>query len=72
MNNGWDQSARARIASMGERGDWARQHVVDPVMLERRRTPLVWMTELNGPPVDFQDMSRGIEEIAFRRRIDSL
>lgn len=35
MNNGWDQSARAWIASMGERGDWGREHVLDPIMLER-------------------------------------
>jgi len=38
MNNGWDNSAQAWIDSMGERGergDWGRQHVVDPVMLAR-------------------------------------
>jgi SAM-dependent methyltransferase len=35
MSNGWDQSARAWVAAMGERGDWARQHVLDPIMLER-------------------------------------
>jgi SAM-dependent methyltransferase len=35
MSNGWYQSASAWIASMGERGDWARQHVLDPIMLER-------------------------------------
>jgi SAM-dependent methyltransferase len=35
MSNGWNQSASAWIASMGERGDWARQHVLDPIMLER-------------------------------------
>lgn len=35
MNNGWDQSASAWIAAMGERGDWAREHVLDPVMLGR-------------------------------------
>jgi SAM-dependent methyltransferase len=35
MSNGWDRSARAWIASMGEQGDWARQHVLDPVMLGR-------------------------------------
>lgn len=35
MSNGWDQSAQAWIASMGKQGDWARQHVLDPVMLGR-------------------------------------
>src|SRR6185503_7719853 len=33
MSNGWDESAAAWIASMGERGDWGREHVLDPVML---------------------------------------
>jgi SAM-dependent methyltransferase len=38
MENGWDSSARAWIESMGEqgdRGDWGRQHVLDPVMMAR-------------------------------------
>jgi SAM-dependent methyltransferase len=38
MNNGWETSAQAWIDSMGERGergDWGRQHVLDPVMMER-------------------------------------
>jgi SAM-dependent methyltransferase len=35
MGNGWDISAQAWIASIGERGDWAREHVLDPVMLGR-------------------------------------
>ena len=35
MDNGWDRSAQAWIESMGERGDWAREHVLDPVMLGR-------------------------------------
>jgi len=35
MSNDWDQSAPAWIASMGEHGDWGRQHVLDPVMLGR-------------------------------------
>jgi hypothetical protein len=29
------------------------------------RTPLVWMAEVNGLPVDFRDMSRNVQEIAF-------
>lgn len=36
MENGWDTSAQAWIQSMGERGergDWGREHVLDPVML---------------------------------------
>jgi SAM-dependent methyltransferase len=32
---GWDESAGAWIASMGERGDWSREHVLDPAMLGR-------------------------------------
>jgi SAM-dependent methyltransferase len=35
MDNGWDQSAEAWIASMGDRGDWGREHVLDPAMLGR-------------------------------------
>ncbi len=35
IGNGWDRSAQAWIDSMGERGDWAREHVLDPVMLGR-------------------------------------
>ena len=38
MDNGWEHSAQAWIDSMGERGergDWGRQHVLDPVMLAR-------------------------------------
>src|ERR1700751_5327462 len=38
MNNGWESSAQAWIDSMGERGergDWGRQHVLDPVMMAR-------------------------------------
>jgi len=40
MDNGWESSAQAWIDSMGERGergDWGRQHVLDPVMMERVR-----------------------------------
>lgn len=32
---GWDTSAEAWIASLGEAGDWARQNVLDSVMRER-------------------------------------
>ena len=35
MNDGWDDSAEAWIASLGERGDWGREHVLDPAMLAR-------------------------------------
>lgn len=34
MNNGWDRSASAWIASMGERGDFGREFVLDAPMLE--------------------------------------
>ena len=35
MGNGWEQSAAAWLDCMGETGDWGRQHVLDPLMLER-------------------------------------
>ena len=41
MNNGWDDSADAWIADMGERGDFGRRYVLDPIMLPRalRQSP---------------------------------
>ena len=38
MDNGWGSSAQAWIDAMGEggeRGDWGRRHILDPVMLAR-------------------------------------
>jgi len=35
MNNCWQASAEAWIADMGEHGDFARQYVLDPLMLSR-------------------------------------
>jgi SAM-dependent methyltransferase len=35
MNDGWETSAQAWIESIGERGDWGREHVLDPVMMAR-------------------------------------
>jgi SAM-dependent methyltransferase len=35
MDNGWGSSAQAWVDSIGERGDWGREHVLDPVMLGR-------------------------------------
>lgn len=35
MDNGWQQSASAWIADMGEDGDFGRRYVLDPVMLPR-------------------------------------
>jgi SAM-dependent methyltransferase len=35
MDSGWNISAQAWIDSIGQRGDWAREHVLDPVMLGR-------------------------------------
>jgi hypothetical protein len=29
MDNGWENSAPAWIDSVGERGDWGREHVLD-------------------------------------------
>lgn len=35
MDNGWNTSAKAWIADMGEEGDFGRRYVLDPVMLPR-------------------------------------
>jgi SAM-dependent methyltransferase len=35
MDNGWQDSADAWIADMGEHGDFGRRYVLDPVMLPR-------------------------------------
>jgi SAM-dependent methyltransferase len=35
MDNGWEVSAQAWVDSIGERGDWGREHVLDPVMSGR-------------------------------------
>jgi SAM-dependent methyltransferase len=37
MDNGWESSASAWIADMGEHGDFGRQHVLDAPMLARVR-----------------------------------
>lgn len=37
MSDGWDESASAWIASLGERGDFGREFVLDGPMLERVR-----------------------------------
>ena len=37
MQSDWDENAQAWIASLGERGDWSRENVLDPVMLSRIR-----------------------------------
>lgn len=35
MENGWESSAEAWIADMGEHGDFGRRYVLDPVMMPR-------------------------------------
>jgi SAM-dependent methyltransferase len=35
MSGGWNESAEAWIAAVGERGDWSREHVLDVAMLSR-------------------------------------
>ena len=35
MDNGWESSADAWVADMGESGDFGRRYVLDPVMLPR-------------------------------------
>lgn len=37
MSDGWDESAAAWIAEIGESGDWGRNFVLDPPMLARVR-----------------------------------
>jgi SAM-dependent methyltransferase len=37
MDNGWDESASAWIETLETAGDYAREHVLDPPMLERVR-----------------------------------
>jgi 2-polyprenyl-3-methyl-5-hydroxy-6-metoxy-1,4-benzoquinol methylase len=50
MDNGWDSSAQAWIDSIGERGDWGRRYVLDPVMMAR---------VANGKFVDALDVGCG-------------
>jgi SAM-dependent methyltransferase len=38
MSDGWDKSSSAWIRAMDDRGDFAREHILDPVMLERATT----------------------------------
>lgn len=33
MANGWNESAGAWIADLGEQGDWSRRHVLDPFLI---------------------------------------
>jgi len=35
MANGWEESAAAWIADLGEHGDFGRRYILDPVMLPR-------------------------------------
>jgi SAM-dependent methyltransferase len=37
MSNGWNESASAWIAALGERGDYTREFVLDPPMIEHLR-----------------------------------
>ncbi|MFM9863225.1 MAG: class I SAM-dependent methyltransferase [Micropepsaceae bacterium] len=50
MDNGWDASAAAWIADMGEHGDFGRRYVLDPVMV-----PLA----LAGRPANALDVGCG-------------
>lgn len=50
MDNGWDRSAAAWIASMGEAGDWGRANVLDRPMLEE---------SLKGAPQSALDVGCG-------------
>ena len=40
MNNGWQRSAGAWVADMGESGDFGRRYVLDPVMANIRTHPV--------------------------------
>jgi SAM-dependent methyltransferase len=35
MGDGWEESSGAWIRAVGDRGDYGREHVLDPVMMER-------------------------------------
>ena len=50
MKNGWQESANAWIADMGEHGDFGRRYVLDPVMLPRA---------LRGSPESVLDIGCG-------------
>lgn len=62
MNKGgWEESAEAWIASMGEEGDWSRKYVLDPCYLD------ILSSELYGRVLDV-----GCGEGRFCRRLASL
>jgi SAM-dependent methyltransferase len=50
MSDGWDESAAAWIASVGQNGDWGRERVLDAPMLARVRA---------APPVSALDVGCG-------------
>ena len=56
LDNGWDASAGAWVASQGDKGDWGRFAVLDPVLLRRM-----------GPPSRVLDLGCG--EGRFARRL---
>ncbi len=61
MTNGWEQSADAWIALMGARGDFGREHVLDPVMLERvRAAPYVRALDVGCGEGRFCRMLQGL------------
>jgi SAM-dependent methyltransferase len=60
MENGWQRSANAWIADMGDRGDFGRRYVLDPVMLPRA---------LAGSPTNALDVGCG--EGRFCRMLDA-
>jgi hypothetical protein len=81
-SNGWDRSALAWIASMTQQGDWARQHVLDPVMLGRlthrayrsalellRRWPFCRMLKASGITAIGIDPTSALVEEARRRDV---
>jgi SAM-dependent methyltransferase len=68
MTNGWDSSARGWIRSMGESGDYTRQYVLDPAMLERvDRRPFTTALDVGCGEGRFCRMlrSRGIAAIGI-------
>ena len=61
MTNGWDESAEAWIATMGEAGDFSRNCVLDKPMLERVRAgDFKYVLDVGCGEGRFSRMLRGI------------
>jgi ubiquinone/menaquinone biosynthesis C-methylase UbiE len=84
MDNGWQASADAWIADMGEHGDFGRRYVLDPAMLPRALTrsprnaldvgcgegPFCRMLKLHGVAVTGLDPTPALIDAARARDSD--